>query len=156
MGWERRQRGGAYFYQSVRVGGRPRKLYLGAGPEAEAHARREDERRQRRAAERAALEEERARLAAAEAALREAEALAGDRAALADLRHYLDNHPEVWQTCGNLARVAERTWLELFAAGALSSEVIRRHVEQLRADLAGAQPTPMERALVDLVIGCYL
>src|SRR5262249_22869647 len=80
----------------------------------------------------------------------------GDRAALADLRGFLDAHPEVWQTCGDLGKCAERAWLELFSQRALGSECIRRHVEQLRADLAGPSPTLVERLLVDRVVVNYL
>jgi hypothetical protein len=80
----------------------------------------------------------------------------GDRAALADLRRFLDGHPEVWQICGDLGRCAERAWLELLAAGALGTESVARHVEQLRADLAGPSATPIERLLVDRAVVCYL
>ena len=31
MGWERRRRGGLYYYKAVRIGGKPRRIYLGAG-----------------------------------------------------------------------------------------------------------------------------
>jgi hypothetical protein len=80
----------------------------------------------------------------------------GDKAALADLRGFLDAHPEVWQTCGDIGKCAERAWLELFSQQALGRESIRRHIEQLRADLAGSSPTPVEGLLVNRVIACYL
>jgi hypothetical protein len=80
----------------------------------------------------------------------------GDRAALADLRRFLDGHPEVWQICGDLGRCAERAWLELLVAGALGTESVERHIEQLRANLAGPSATPVEQLLVDRVIVCYL
>jgi len=69
MGWERRQRGGRYFYRSVRVDGRPRKVYLGNGPAARAQARLDQARRRERHDAREALRAEQARLAAAEVAL---------------------------------------------------------------------------------------
>jgi hypothetical protein len=80
----------------------------------------------------------------------------GDKAALADLRGFLDAHPEVWQTCGDLGKCAERAWLELFSQQALGRESIRRHIEQLRADLAGLSPTPVEELLVNRVVASYL
>jgi hypothetical protein len=69
MSWERRQRGGAYFYRSVRINGRPRKIYFGRGRGAQRQARLEAARRQRRQAEREALHAEQARVASADAAL---------------------------------------------------------------------------------------
>jgi hypothetical protein len=80
----------------------------------------------------------------------------GDRAALTDLRDFFDRHPEVWQTCGDLGKCSERAWLALLAAGALGTESVKRHVEQLRADLGGPCPTPVERLLVDRAVVCYL
>jgi hypothetical protein len=80
----------------------------------------------------------------------------GDQAALADLRGFLDAHPEVWRTCGDLGKYAERAWLGLVSGEVLGTESIRRHVEQLRADLAGPRPTAMEQLLVNQVITCHL
>ena len=37
MGWERRQRGGLYYYKSVRIGGKPRRIYLGRGEHGRVH-----------------------------------------------------------------------------------------------------------------------
>src|SRR5262249_40380009 len=70
MGWERRQRGGLYYYRSVRIHGQPRKVYCGTWPAAESYARREAERRRQRQAERAALDAEQMQLAPADRALR--------------------------------------------------------------------------------------
>ena len=75
MGWERRQRGGLYFYRSIRVNGRPRKLYLGAGPAALAYARQEAERRARRQSERAALYAEQVQATGADRAFQDARTL---------------------------------------------------------------------------------
>jgi hypothetical protein len=80
----------------------------------------------------------------------------GDQAALADLRRFLDAHPEVWQVCGDLGKHAERAWLGLISGEVLGTESIRRHVEQLRADLAGPRPTAMEQLLVNQAVTCYL
>src|SRR5262245_1932588 len=66
----------------------------------------------------------------------------GDRAALADLRGFLDAHPEVWQTCGDIGKCAERTWLELFSQQALGRESIRRYIEQLRCHMSRPSATP--------------
>src|SRR5262245_50033966 len=37
-----------------------------------------------------------------------AQANRGDKAALADLRRFLDRHPEVWRACGDLGQCVER------------------------------------------------
>jgi hypothetical protein len=79
-----------------------------------------------------------------------------DTGALAELRAYLDRHPEIWQTCGDLSKCAERAWLELLSGEALAAESIKRHIEQLRADLAGSHPTAMELLLVNRAVMCYL
>ncbi len=70
MGWvSRGQR--RYFYRSVRIDGRPRRIYLGHGAVGELHARIEVENRQRREVQRRAREAQEHRLLVAEAALDE-------------------------------------------------------------------------------------
>jgi hypothetical protein len=80
MAWEVRGNA-AYFYQSVRVEGRPRKVYLGRRPEAEAEARQLEEQRRQRLARRESTLAEAARRAPAEEALerfwQELQAVAG-------------------------------------------------------------------------------
>jgi hypothetical protein len=85
------------------------------------------------------------------------EANGGDEAALVQLRAFLDAHPEVWETVGNLAKLAERYWIDLVVGQEfLASESVQRYVEKLRADLLGPEPTRMERVLVDEVVASYL
>jgi hypothetical protein len=78
MPWSKKQRGRAtgYFYHSVRIDGRPTKLYVGAGPEALRAARAVEGRRRQRLAERDARLLEEARLGAAQRGLRELAAAA--------------------------------------------------------------------------------
>src|SRR5262245_38974099 len=73
MPWSRKQRGpeSGYFYFSVRIDGRPTKVYVGAGPAALRAARAVEDRRRQRLAERDGWLLEEARLGAAERALRE-------------------------------------------------------------------------------------
>jgi hypothetical protein len=81
----------------------------------------------------------------------------GEEGALARLHSFLDSHPEVWETVGNLAKVAERYWIDLVVGQEfLASESVTRYVEKLRADLLGPEPTRMERVLVDEVVASYL
>src|SRR5262249_44176805 len=75
----------------------------------------------------------------------------------ANLRPSLDQSPEIWEHVGALARRAELAWLGLLAGeDQLSSESIKRTVAQLKAELAGPAPTPLEALLVDLVAVTWL
>jgi hypothetical protein len=77
MAWERRGRGDRlFYYRSARIAGRPRKIYLGRGPDARAQAERVAQARDRRRAERQALRGEQARVAAADRAFEQARGLA--------------------------------------------------------------------------------
>lgn len=76
MPWERRQRGALYYYQNVRVGGLPRKKYLGTGEEAAAQAERDAAVRQQRQALREAVRAEQLQVEAAETALRDLQGMA--------------------------------------------------------------------------------
>jgi hypothetical protein len=75
MGWEER-RGGKVYYRSVRVDGRPTKVYLGKGAAAEAQAERVAQAQKQRQAECDAWRRERDRLAGAEQHLRDLQVLA--------------------------------------------------------------------------------
>jgi len=73
MGWDRKQRGSSsgYYYRSVRRNGKPVKIYLGRGPEAEQAAAGVERARQARQAAQAAVAAEHLRLAGADACLAE-------------------------------------------------------------------------------------
>jgi hypothetical protein len=79
-------------------------------------------------------------------------ARAGDPGAAPLVRRVLDEHPEVWQHCGDLARQAERAWVEL-AGG--PDELLKQSLElklaALKTELAGPFATPLERLLVERV-----
>ena len=84
-------------------------------------------------------------------------AKAGDVRALPRMRAILDQHPEVWQTVGDLERVVVRSWAELLGGDdPLSVESVRRKAEQFRAELEGANPTPLGRLLAGQVISGWL
>jgi hypothetical protein len=51
MGWEKRQRGGSYYYRSVRIDGRTRKIYAGTGTIGEMNALRDTKSHMARASE---------------------------------------------------------------------------------------------------------
>lgn len=70
MAWA--QRGNrSYFYKSVRINGRPTKVYLGAGEEAEAAACEDADRRAKVAAERLRIAGLEVQIAAADGVLNE-------------------------------------------------------------------------------------
>lgn len=86
-----------------------------------------------------------------------AKANAGDRQALEELRNLLDEHPEVYRHVGNLAEIAENSWLDLIVEGnALGREATKRQLATLKANLAGEHPTPLEQLLVDNITVAYL
>lgn len=81
----------------------------------------------------------------------------GNKHALKRLRSFLDNHPEIWEQIGNLAQLAERTWMDLIANGnSLVMESLKRHIDKMKVDLAGENATAMETLLVDEIVACWL
>ena len=85
------------------------------------------------------------------------QAKAGDVSILPKLRAILDEHPEIWQHAGDLEKVVVRAWVELLAGGdPLGAEAVRRKADQLRAELEGDSPTPLERLLVGQVVSHWL
>ncbi len=77
MGWETRERGGRYYYRSVRDGGRVRKEYVGAGEIAEAVAHADETIRRVRELERARCRAEAERLEVLTAPVEELSEAAG-------------------------------------------------------------------------------
>jgi len=58
---------------------------------------------------------------------------------------------------GNLAMQAEVSFVNALAGDDLVfKEVLKRKMERLRAELAGPNPTPIERLLVERVVACWL
>jgi hypothetical protein len=84
-------------------------------------------------------------------------AKAGDVEVLPRLREILDNCPQVWRHAGDLEKIVVRAWSELLAGDdPLGLEVVRRKADQLRADLEGDNPTPIEKLLVGQVVSTWL
>ncbi len=81
----------------------------------------------------------------------------GDRTVLPELRKALDENPDIWQAAGDLAKHAEATWIRLISKDdLLVHESIQRELDRRRQELAGEDPTPMEKQLVDRIIACWL
>lgn len=76
----------------------------------------------------------------------------GDPSVLPALRALLDARPALWQHCGDVARLAEADWVDLIAGrDLLVRESLRRSLAAQKADLAGADASPLERLLAERV-----
>jgi hypothetical protein len=81
----------------------------------------------------------------------------GDVTALPELRVALDANPSVWEEYGDLARIAEESWVQLAAGEDLHlRECLVRQVAELKQRLAGPAPTAIERLLVERAAATYL
>jgi hypothetical protein len=81
----------------------------------------------------------------------------GDRAAIEELRRFLDANPQVFRRVGDLAQTAERAWIDLVAEGSvLASEAIQRQLAAVRQELMGNNPSAVIRMLADQVVATLL
>ena len=81
----------------------------------------------------------------------------GDKTALPAVREYLDSNHEVAELAGNMARQVELSWRNTFAGdNLLVQEGVNRKLAALKAELAGPNPTPLERLLVERIAACWL
>jgi hypothetical protein len=81
----------------------------------------------------------------------------GDRTALPALRELLEEPDAVDRLGGDLARLAQQTLIDRFTGdNLLLKESVTRKLELLRAELAGPNPMPLERLLVERVAACWL
>ncbi len=81
----------------------------------------------------------------------------GDVSVLPRLRVALAERPELWQHAGDLEKIVVRQWAELLGGGdPLATEALRLKAEDLRVQLEGEAPTPLERLLVGQVVAHWL
>jgi hypothetical protein len=81
----------------------------------------------------------------------------GDKAALPGLRGLLQDPAAVDALGGDLARQAQLVLIDKFGGqNLLVKEALTRKLDLLRAELAGSDPTPLERLLVERVVACWL
>lgn len=81
----------------------------------------------------------------------------GDVLFLSDLREILDTHSDIWKRHGDLDRRVEEAWLQLIAGpDLLVKESVERKLNDMKAELSGPAPTPLEKLLVDRVTACWL
>jgi hypothetical protein len=81
----------------------------------------------------------------------------GDRSALPALREVLKAPAAVDLLGGDLARQAQLALIHNYSGqNLLVRESLTRKLELLRGELAGPNPTPLERLLVERVVTCWL
>jgi hypothetical protein len=81
----------------------------------------------------------------------------GDHTVLPELEHLLDNQPEIWRRCGDLAGQVQAAWIKVVAGeNALLEQSLRRQLDEMRCDLEGGTASPLEKLLVGRVVACWL
>ena len=81
----------------------------------------------------------------------------GDRGVLPALRKALDDHPEYFKRAGDVAMMAQESWLTTAVGSDLfARETIERKLVTMRSDLAGSHPSPVESWIVDRIVACWL
>jgi hypothetical protein len=77
----------------------------------------------------------------------------GDASVLPQLKVALDDHPEIWQSFGDMVVQTEAVLINLAAGkNLLLAESLRRQFALQRAELCGDAPTPVERLMVAQVV----
>jgi hypothetical protein len=81
----------------------------------------------------------------------------GDKAALAEVRKLFNDYGALWERTGDLARQARAAWVKLALGDqAVVKEALERKLEAMQRELAGPDPSPLERLLADRVVACWL
>ncbi len=81
----------------------------------------------------------------------------GDQTVLPKLRRLLDMRPGIWRVGHDLVALSEGAWLKRLSQGDLAlSESLRRQVQQLKLDLVGPAPSPVEKLLADRIVAAWL
>jgi len=81
----------------------------------------------------------------------------GDESVLPELREFLDTRPELWQHYGDVAAHAREAWVRVIAGDDLAlKESTGRKAEHLSRELAGSEPTVVERLLAERAVLCWL
>jgi hypothetical protein len=81
----------------------------------------------------------------------------GDKAVLPMLRTWMDRAPGYWETIGDLATTAREALLQTISGNnLLAHEAYDRKCAALTQALAGPQPCPLERLLVERIVTCWL
>ncbi len=82
---------------------------------------------------------------------------AGDVSTLPAIREILKDPRQIELLGGNLAKTAEKSFIEALGGKSLTfREAMERKLDMMRRELAGPNPTPLERLLVERVVACWL
>jgi hypothetical protein len=81
----------------------------------------------------------------------------GNPKAQAQLKSWLDKNPDVCRTIGDLAHHAQMEFIRLVTKGDfLFTEAIRRRADEMRRELLGTFPTPLELLATERVVAAWL
>lgn len=81
----------------------------------------------------------------------------GDQRALGLVRKIFDQVPAMWDLYGDLAAAAEDALANVFAGKSqMTREGLRKRLAAMKGELAGPNPSPLERLAVDRVVACWL
>lgn len=82
---------------------------------------------------------------------------AGGKTTLPVLRKLLNDPHYIEQFGGNLARTAEFAFISALTGKHICvQEALKRKMKQMREELLGPNPTPVERLLAERVVACWL
>ncbi len=86
-----------------------------------------------------------------------AKAKNGDVTVLPRIREILDAHEDIWQYVGDVERLVTKAWAEQLGGGdPVGVESVRRQADQMRRELEGESPTPLEKLMVGQVVATWL
>src|SRR5262245_8418401 len=81
----------------------------------------------------------------------------GDKAVLPTLRTWMERAPSYWEEVGDMAKTARESLIRMLSGDNLVlQEAHARKCMALTAGLAGPQPSPLERLLVERIVICWL
>jgi hypothetical protein len=81
----------------------------------------------------------------------------GDKTVLPTLQTWMDRTPGYWETVGDLAQTARQSLIQTISGdNLLVQEARARKCVALTKELAGPQPSLLERLLVERIVLCWL
>ena len=84
----------------------------------------------------------------------------GDERASQVLIEACHTMPQLWEILSTLSSLAVRSWVDLLAPAGPGREIVRRtteqEIERKRSEVAGEDPSPLERLLAERVALCWV